>query len=540
MWKSETRTTALVLLAIVLVLGGLPFLKGGFYIGKHEGDTLHMAEIVLRMARGDWPHLDFMTPIGALAMAPIALFVHFGAGLGHAVFLAQGLVALILLPVVLRTCQSRFTPVVGLLYGAYAMILCVALVHGEAEQSVSISMHYNRWAWAIVYAVLPLAVLAPKLGMGRPWLDGALIGLGLGLLVLIKITYVVALAPAILIALLARKQGAQLLAAILAGLCVAGLVTALAGVGFWLAYLGDLATVSQSEIRAAPGMDFHAVAASPTHIGASMALLAAIIFLRQAGRMTEGMVLLFLLPGLIFITYQNFGNDPQWLMMIAAFALSLRPAAGVMNGRGWDLRQGLTYAGLAAFAFGLPSLINLAYSPIRHLMMDTEGFVPLLPAQAAHHDMLAQSKRMYGVITTQQGDQPGMPFARYYDKAEHPDLADVNGEKLPYCEQLGGLVAWFDWVTDDLEKAGFAKKRVMTADFYSSYWLFGDFEPIQGGAPWYYGGLPGVENADLILVPTCPIGDKLRTLILKELSEAGYKLTEVRRTPVYILLQPAR
>lgn len=537
---TETRTVWTVLIAIVLVLGGLPFLKGGFFVGKHEGDTLHMAEIVLRMARGDWPHLDFMTPIGVLAMAPMALFVKLGAGLGHSIFLAQILVALVLLPAVVRTATSRFTPLIGLLFAAYVMILCVALVHGEAEQSVSISMHYNRWAWAIVYTIVPLAVLSPASGRARPWLDGGLIGLGLGLLVLVKVTFFVAIAPAVLIALCARKSWSMLAAGALAGLAVAAATTIVAGPTFWLAYLGDLATVAASEIRAAPGMDFHAVAASPTHIGASMALLATIIFLRQSGRMTEGMVLLFLMPGLIYVTYQNFGNDPQWLILVAALALSLRPQAGLTNGRGWELRQCLTYAGLAALAFGLPSLINLAYSPIRHHLMDTEDFLPLLPAQTKHHDVLAASKRMYGVITTSQGDQPGMPFEVYFDKAEHPDLADLNGEKLPYCEQIGGLVAWFDWVAKDLMAAGYSGKRIMTTDFYSSFWMFGDFEPVPRGAPWYYGGLPGIENADYILVPVCPIGDKLRTLMLSALGEAGYRLTEVRRTPVYILVQPLK
>ncbi len=536
----ETQRLLAVMFFVVLALGGLPFLKGGFYLGKHEGDALHLAEIVLRMADGQWPHLDFMTPIGILAMAPIALFVHLGWGIGHAIFLAQLMVALILFLPTLYTVRSRIGGWPGVAYAAYVMILCLALVHGETEQSVSISMHYNRWAWAIAYVIVPLALLPPREGAPRGWLEGGLIGLGLAALVLIKVTYFVSLAPAILIALIARRWWGVALWAALAGLVAAGVMTALGGVGFWLAYLHDLATVSGSEVRAAPGMDFPSVAAAPTHVGASFALLAAVIFLRQAGRMAEGLALMVLVPGLIFITYQNFGNDPQWLVMLAVFALVLRPAAGTVNGRGWDLRQGLTYAGFAACAFALPSLINLAYSPLRHQFMATKNFVPLLPGRPDHADLLADHKRLYSVITTAQGDGPGAPFAAYYDRADHPKQAVLNGEKLPYCEQLGGLIAWFDYVTKDLTQAGYAGKGLITADFYASYWLFGDFRPVKGAAPWYYGGLSGIEDADYIVVPTCPIGDTIRRLMLDEIKEKGISVTEVRRTPVYILLQPMR
>ena len=106
---SRPRSAALAayLALLILVLGGLPLLKGALYLEKHEGDTLHLAELVLRMARGEWPHLDFMTPIGVLAIAPIAAFVKAGAGLGHAIFYAQLLVALVLLPAVLRVAASR-------------------------------------------------------------------------------------------------------------------------------------------------------------------------------------------------------------------------------------------------------------------------------------------------------------------------------------------------------------------------------------------------------------------------------------------------
>mgnify|MGYP003525575489 CR=1 FL=1 len=327
-----------LLAGLIVVMGGLPILKGGFYLGKHEGDTLHLAELVLRMADGQWPHLDFMTPIGYLAIAPIAWFVKAGAGMGHAIFYAQIAVALVLLPAVMRVALSRLPGLWAYAYGALLMIFCLALVHGEAQVAVSISMHYNRWAWAIAYIVLPLAILAP-LGRPRPWLDGTLIGLGLAVLVLMKVTYFVSIAPAILIALLARRDWKAIVAAAIAGLLVAAAMTVAAGIPFWFAYLADLRTVAGSEIRAAPGEDFSSIISAPLYMGASMALLAAVILLRQSGRAVEGLALLIAAPGFVYITYQNFGNDPQWLPMLVLFAFLLRPEAGEKNGFGWDLRH---------------------------------------------------------------------------------------------------------------------------------------------------------------------------------------------------------
>ena len=536
---SRPRTAALAafLALAIAVLGGLPLLKGAFYLEKHEGDTLHLAELVLRMARGEWPHLDFMTPIGVLAIAPIAAFVKAGAGIGHAIFYSQILVAVALLPAVLRVATSRITGIWPWAYGGFVMLLCLALVHGEAESSVSISMHYNRWAWAVSYIVIPLAVLAP-LDRPRPWLDGALIGLGMGALVLLKVTYFAAFAPGIAVALLARRQGTTIAAALIAGLCVVALTTALAGPAFWAVYLKDLLTVATGETRAAPGESFIDVIVAPLYMGGSLALIAAVIFLRQAGRAVEGLTLLLLMPGFFYVAYQNFGNDPQWLYLLALFAFLLRPGPGATNGMGWDLRVALTVTGIAALCFGAPSAINLAFSPWRHLAADTEDTVPLLPRLAAHDDLRTPEGRLYTVNLKEPYDQPGDPFAAFRELAKREDPPVLNGEALPECQIEGGISGWFELVDDDLTEAGFAGSAILGTDLYSAYWMFGDFRPVKGAAPWYYGGLSGAENADYVVVPLCPMAFSLRSEMLKTFEEGGWTLREVRRTPLYILVEP--
>ena len=539
MSRAKTTWVAAAMALAVLVFGGLPLLKGAFYLGKHEGDAMHLADLVLRMADGQWPHLDFMTPIGVLAIAPIALFVKAGFGIGHAIFLAQILVALILFLPTLYVAKTRLTGIWPYAYGVFVMLLPLALVHGEAQSAISISMHYNRWAWGVAYVLVPLAVLAPQ-GRERRWLDGALIGAGLGLLVLLKITYFVALFPGIMVALLARRNGTAFVAAILAGLAVAAVTTAIAGPVFWLAYLKDLLTVATSEGRQAPGESFSGVVTLPLYVGGSLALVATVIFLRQSGRMVEGLALLILMPGFFYIAYQNFGNDPQWMYLLMLLAFVLRPGPEVTNNRGWNMRAALGTIGVMALAFGAPSALNLAFSPFRHLASDTEKTAPLLPALPQHADLRTEAQRIYTANLMRPYDNPGDPFAAYRETAERKDPDTLNGEVLPMCQFEGGMTPWFEVVTADLEEAGYAGSRIITTDLYSAYWMFGDFQSVKGAAPWYYGGLPGIENADYIVVPLCPMSLSLRHEMLSALDEKGWTLREVRRTDLYILMAASK
>ena len=52
MSRAKTTWVAAAMALAVLVFGGLPLMKGAFYLGKHEGDAMHLADLVLRMADG--------------------------------------------------------------------------------------------------------------------------------------------------------------------------------------------------------------------------------------------------------------------------------------------------------------------------------------------------------------------------------------------------------------------------------------------------------------------------------------------------------
>ena len=193
---------------------------------------------------------------------------------------------------------------------------------------------------------------------------------------------------------------------------------------------------------------------------------------------------------------------------------------------------------LSAFAFAAPSAINLAYSPFRHLTVDPDEHAPLLPGSGIHEDLQTASlraKRLDGKIAL---DGPDSPFAAVTDPELRTDVTEWRGETWPGCSVELGMVAWFSAMTADLKASGLAGgKTVFAADILSSYWLYGAFEPLPGASPWYYGGLPGFDNADYLIVPLCPLSTKVRKQILEAVEESGAALTEVRRTEMYVLFE---
>ncbi len=74
------------------------------------------------------------------------------------------------------------------------------------------------------------------------------------------------------------------------------------------------------------------------------------------------------------------------------------------------------------------------------------------------------------------------------------------------------------------------------ADVINPLALYGNFRPLPDAAPWYYSGLPGLDGADVILVPRCAIAPHVRADILTTLAESGSPLRELRCTPLYYLM----
>ncbi len=520
----------------VAVIAAVELGKGGFFIGKHEGDTLHLLQMVLRMAQGDWPHLDFMTPIGVFALLPIVAFLKLGLGVGMAFMAGQVLVAVLFLPAIWWVGMTRFYGGWRYLFGAVVLTLILALVDGGSVRAVSLSMHYNRWAWAAAFLVLATAIL-PGRGRVSPVADGLVIGVFMAVLALIKVTYFVGFAPAVLVALISARAGRTLIWALAGGIAIAALVTALGGIGFWGAYLGDLLVVRGSQVRPQPGAAFGDVVSAPAYLAGSLLALLSIVLLRQSGRHREGLIMFLLVPGFFYVTFQNYGNDPQWLALLGMMLWMLRPGPEAVNSRGWNLRQATQFTAIAALALTAPSYSNMFFSPVNHLSRNAEKYVPLVPGSGRNEDLQVARKRALQINGEMPLDGPGTPFAAFVDADLREEvLTSFQGEDLPTCELKLGTAAWFTAMAADLRASGLAEGRtVFTADLLSAFWLYGAFEPLPGASPWYYGGLPGFDAADYVLVPLCPMTPPVRRWVLEALTESGAELQEVRRNDMYIL-----
>ena len=253
--------------------------------------------------------------------------------------------------------------------------------------------------------------------------------------------------------------------------------------------------------------------------------------------MKLGLALLLLAPGFVYVTYQNFGNDPQWLMLLAVLLLVPDPRAELRNAFGWPLATALVVAACIAGAFAAPSVLNLAYSPFRHLGLNTAEYQPILTRTPEHDDLqirITRANRVDGLVAL---DVPGSGLEERAGKAEREkERVTFQGQGLPYCELQMGLVAWFETIVKDLETNGFGgDRRLFVADLFMGHWMFGDLRRLRMGAPWYYGGLPGIESADYLLVPLCPTSLAVRKEILEAVAASGYTATELRRAPLYIL-----
>ena len=257
-------------------------------------------------------------------------------------------------------------------------------------------------------------------------------------------------------------------------------------------------------------------------------LIFAIMLLRQGERGAEGLVLLLLAPGFIYVTWQNAENDPQWLMLLGFLLFALVPPRELHNVLGWNVTAGIGFLGLAAIVLAAPSFINMGWSPFRHLNTDRTAYMPMLPGLKGHEDLQVARLRNLDVGASVPLGIPGAP--------ERVEAVSINGEPLPLCTLGLGMSHWVATISDQLINSGLAAdQQIFTTDVLNVSWLNGAGEPLKGGAPWYYGGLSGFANADLVLVPLCPIASRIRKLMLTEIEAAGAQLTEIGRTELYIL-----
>ncbi|MBR9764992.1 MAG: hypothetical protein GYB53_16070 [Rhodobacteraceae bacterium] len=527
--RTETGRFLAIVTGFLALQALLIAVPGGFFFGFHEVDMMHLASLVMLEVEGQVAHVDFSTPIGEWSFAPMALLVRAGLGLGAAMLWSQWALAVLIAPAVVWICWSRFSFWPAVAVALVVLTLPVALVYGTTDIFLSLSMHYNRWAWALAFLLVPVALFPPSQGRAGDWADAAVMGLPMALLVMMKLTYAVALTPACILGLLLTGRGRVLLRGILLALAVLGAVTVWHGPGYWLGYLDDLRAVMASDIRSRPGVSFGRILLSPAYTLGTLAAFAAVLLLRAIpGRGASGLTLLLFLPGFAYIAYQNYGNDPMWLAILGVTLLGL-PGPEADPDRERILRS---IGGGMVLLVG-PILLNMGYSPLRHALQPPEPYFQVLPG---HPDFQALERRSVAVAVKRAWE--GSPTEEVTAHGA-PLLTEFAGEPLPDCALDNGILPYFRAMSDAMaDSPALAGRMPFVADSFSPHWLFLGWDPLPGGTPWYYSGLPGYENASHLMVPRCVANTKVRSLVLSQVDPA--KLTLVEENPLYKLYQIAR
>ncbi|MEM7614930.1 MAG: hypothetical protein AAF245_07775, partial [Pseudomonadota bacterium] len=283
-----------------LVFSLLTLWPGVFRVTGHEVDLIQALDIAYRMGDGLVPHVDFLTPLGVLAFLPVQVFLDAGLPPGRSFLLAQILVTTVMLPAVWWVGMSRLEGGVRVLFGLGMVVLGLAMIFGGGNPAITASMYYNRWAWIPASFIVLLLLLPARGGWRSDPVDGVILGLAGGALILTKVTFVIALAPFALLVILTERRwwmfGAALITLLLP--LVWATVT-FGGLGFWQAYIGDLLTVALESRRTNPGSELSDLVASPATLTMTALLLITIVFWRRCRMRGPGLAMLLLAPGFV-------------------------------------------------------------------------------------------------------------------------------------------------------------------------------------------------------------------------------------------------
>ncbi|MEM8740513.1 MAG: hypothetical protein AAGE13_03365 [Pseudomonadota bacterium] len=531
---------ALLALAVWVGIAVLLLAPGHLAISGIEGDVLHALDGAARIAEGARQHVDFATPLGLIAFGLPAELLAAGFGPGRALILSNIIVAALILPALIWLRITRLSPLLAALLALWALFETTVLVHDDVTATVTMALYYNRWCWAVFILMAVVLLIPVRDGQRAALGDGLILGLGAAFLVLVKLTFMVALILPLLVWILSGKRWRVLAGALASGTLALAAATLWSGdLLVWPAYLADLLQVATSDTRPQPGMTLPEVMAAPQFIMGSFALVASIMVLRMAGLKAQGLMLLTLMPGMIYVTYQNWANAPVWLVVLTLLLLDARPRLPeTRRAAGMPARTALGALTIVAVTQVAPYVANVVASPFRHLAVDTEEYSDQMPVPG-WDDLLFLAQRNAIAI----GQVPMAPPPPDLSLQAKWDLTAVSfqGREFAACAFTSGLSTQMQGRAESLSALpDLAQANVMTVDLLNVTWMFAGGRPLPGGSPWYYGGTKGFETADWFVVPTCPQSTLVRALILEELGRAEWQLVERFADDIVVVYERVR
>lgn len=510
----------MVLAIFWLAVSVIVIAPGNLVITSHWADALHLVDILDRMAQGQRPHLDFVTPIGELAFAPISFLMTLGLPTGRAYLVAQIFLAGGLGAAAMSIALRRMAWGWAALFAVVIVILTIALVHGRPDFSLSINVHYNRWSWAIGFVILLAALLPP---IKATSCEGVFIGAAMAALALIKVTYFAAFLPLAVLGLLVTGQVRTLVLAFVTGLGIAVVLTFLWGVGYWRSYVDDLIYIASSDVRPYAGGGMLRMITGVEMLAPTILTGVAVALLALNGLQRQAVLLVFTFLAGAYVSDQNAGFDPLFLGLVALLLVVWAKGLGPAR------RTAFLTVSVGLSVAIAPNIANLASSPLRAAMATRSGFVPMVIGSPRHQDILLERNAALSggqYVLSLEGQ-------RNFFGGQAPAPTVFRGEELPNCRSLVSPT-YFASIAADLSERDLAQgEAIFVADYLSPLWLFGDHPPLNGAAPWSYGGLHGIENAAFALFPVCPNREIVHRRMLDALEEIP--MTEIVRTPLYRL-----
>lgn len=244
---------------VLILLAWAGSARGAMYT-RWVQDIFIPLEGVIHLQHGQLPHVDFGTPVGVLYYVIQYLPTLVAPLSARTVIWSNAIVAVVAFAVAAYAARDRLPAWLAASVSLYVGLVALSTRQlGEKLTFVTNNASYNRWSWALI-AVLALLVALPHPRALRrtATVDGAIVGVLLAALFLIKITYFVAAFGLFALALVTVRRAAPLrfgaVALLVLGVVLLAVQLSTGLIGAYLAEMRATVAVQPSKLR--PGFAY--------------------------------------------------------------------------------------------------------------------------------------------------------------------------------------------------------------------------------------------------------------------------------------------
>ncbi len=494
---------AWVILAVVAVILSAVFLyPGATYSGAYLGDVLIALEGAYRIDAGQWPSIDFRSPLGFMSYWLPYLGWQALGQFGGAMEFASVLLAVIVTPMAMIMAQARVGAILAALFSVWVFTLIVVPMEpGWPGLWSNQSMHYNRWGWPILSTVVLLGIVPRDTNRSR-WrtaLDVAFVAVLLFFLFWLKVTYFAFggafLAMAFLIA--PRLRWTSFAAGVIT-LALVG-ISGLAGLGLG-AYVNDI-----REAGAASGVVRGGFVGLIIDNAAEFFLVAVLaVYLLTVARPTlyDIAVFLFVPVAAIIILGQN--HHPNGPLLLAVLFLF---GARIHTGPPRPELPALLFA-----IFAVPHMAQAAMSTLTFARNADDGSVAIgYPGFETYYVGDTRNNALSAVAA-----------------ASTPEEAFVTGrligsDRYTHTYSQGEMLEMIDSGVTLLQENELTDLRIIAFDFLNPFPMFVGAPPMKDIHIWFHPGRnisegtmppadPFLSGAEVVMVPKLGFSDATRLM----------------------------